>query len=190
MIEQGRGVPTNRSFAGLIFGLKLDLGSAIVNLFTNTIAGSTFVPRAVRFVLYRLLGLDVSTPDIAAGQRIHNRNVSFGRQSVVNRACFFEGRGRISIGAFCMIGPEVAFVTSTHRGDGQGGIVRRTTCGDVAIHDHVWVGARCIMLAGATVGDGCIIVAGSVVTGTCEPGFIYAGIPARKVGRVAALPTD
>jgi maltose O-acetyltransferase len=49
----------------------------------------------------------------------------------------------------------------------------------------VWMGARVTVLPGVTVGDGCVIAAGAVVTKDCEPGGVYAGLPARRIRSVA-----
>lgn len=51
------------------------------------------------------------------------------------------------------------------------------------IEDDVLIGMGAIVMDDAVVRKGCIIAAGAVVlSGTrCEPGFIYAGTPARKV---------
>jgi acetyltransferase-like isoleucine patch superfamily enzyme len=53
---------------------------------------------------------------------------------------------------------------------------------DVIIGRDVWLGARVIVLAGVTIGDGCVIGAGSVVTRSLPPNSIAVGAPARVVG--------
>jgi len=52
---------------------------------------------------------------------------------------------------------------------------------DVTIGDDVWLGMRCIVLKGVTIGDGAIVAAGSVVTRDVPPATIVAGTPARVV---------
>ncbi|UOQ53016.1 gamma carbonic anhydrase family protein [Hymenobacter cellulosivorans] len=51
------------------------------------------------------------------------------------------------------------------------------------IHDDVLIGMGAIVMDQAVVGQGCIIAAGAVVLENtqCEPGYLYAGIPARKI---------
>jgi carbonic anhydrase/acetyltransferase-like protein (isoleucine patch superfamily) len=51
------------------------------------------------------------------------------------------------------------------------------------VEDDVLIGMGAIIMDRAVVGQGCIIAAGAVVLENtqCEPGFLYAGIPARKV---------
>lgn len=52
---------------------------------------------------------------------------------------------------------------------------------DVTIGQHVWLGMRCIVLKGVTIGDGAIVAAGSVVTRDVPPATLVAGVPARVV---------
>ncbi|WP_035067311.1 acyltransferase [Nitratidesulfovibrio termitidis] len=52
---------------------------------------------------------------------------------------------------------------------------------DVTIGDDVWLGMRCIVLKGVTIGDGAIVAAGSVVTRDVPPATLVAGTPARVV---------
>ena len=51
------------------------------------------------------------------------------------------------------------------------------------IADDVLIGMGAIVLDHARVGAGCIIAAGSVVLEkqVCEPGFLYAGVPAKQI---------
>ncbi|WP_426493012.1 gamma carbonic anhydrase family protein [Hymenobacter sp. 102] len=55
------------------------------------------------------------------------------------------------------------------------------------VEDDVLIGMGAIVMDRAVVGAGCIIAAGAVVLeGTqCEPGYLYAGIPARKIKPVS-----
>jgi carbonic anhydrase/acetyltransferase-like protein (isoleucine patch superfamily) len=51
------------------------------------------------------------------------------------------------------------------------------------INDHVLVGMGAIVMDDAVVEEFCIIAAGAIVLENmrCESGFLYAGIPARKI---------
>ena len=187
--DEGEARP-QRSVGAFFESIRIDMVAAWLHLVRNVIGGSHFLPRVVRFVVYRLIGLQFSTPDIAAGQRIYNRNIRIGRHTSVSRACTFEGGGLIDIGENCMVGPETAFVTSTHSADGRGGIRRQISSQPVTVGDRVWIGARCTLLPGAVVGDGCVLAAGSVVTGKCEPGYVYGGVPARRIRPTDSLGRD
>ncbi|NJW53595.1 gamma carbonic anhydrase family protein [Salinimicrobium oceani] len=55
------------------------------------------------------------------------------------------------------------------------------------IKDKVLIGMGAIVMDHAVINEGCIIAAGAVVLENtiCEPGYIYAGIPARKIKQVS-----
>lgn len=54
----------------------------------------------------------------------------------------------------------------------------------VTIEDHVFVGARCIILKGVTIGEKSIVAAGSVVTKDIPKGEVWGGNPARFIKRI------
>jgi len=56
------------------------------------------------------------------------------------------------------------------------------------IGDHVLIGMGAIVMDNAEVGDYCIIAAGAVVLENtiCESGYLYAGIPAKKIKPLTA----
>lgn len=54
--------------------------------------------------------------------------------------------------------------------------------GKVRIGRHAILGAHCVVLGAAHVGDGCAIGAASLVTKDLEPWGIYAGVPCRRLG--------
>jgi carbonic anhydrase/acetyltransferase-like protein (isoleucine patch superfamily) len=76
--------------------------------------------------------------------------------------------------AATLIGNEVSI--------GHNAIVHGAT-----IHDNVLVGMGSIVMDHAVVESNCIIAAGAIVLENmyCESGWIYAGIPARKVKAVS-----
>ena len=95
---------------------------------------------------------------------------------------------RVSIGDYCFMAHEVVIADyhamappapcpGTER-DGKG------VSGQIAIGDHVWVGAGATILNGARIGDGAVIGAGAVIDFEVPPMAIVAGNPARIVGTV------
>lgn len=55
--------------------------------------------------------------------------------------------------------------------------------GNIIIGNDVWVGTDVLILSGANIGNGVIIAAKSLVKGQLEPYGIYAGSPARLIGK-------
>lgn len=51
----------------------------------------------------------------------------------------------------------------------------------VVLEDDVFIGMRCLVLKGVTIGKGSVIGAGSVVTHNIPPGVIAAGNPAKVI---------
>jgi carbonic anhydrase/acetyltransferase-like protein (isoleucine patch superfamily) len=51
------------------------------------------------------------------------------------------------------------------------------------VEDDVLIGMGAIVMDHAVVGTGCIVAAGAVVLENtqCEPGYLYAGVPARRI---------
>jgi maltose O-acetyltransferase len=49
----------------------------------------------------------------------------------------------------------------------------------VRIGNDVWIGARCIILPGVTIGDGAVLAAGAVVTRAVPANAIMGGVPAK-----------
>ncbi len=54
----------------------------------------------------------------------------------------------------------------------------------ITVGDDVWIGRRCIIFPGITIGAGSILSSGSIVMSDVAPGAIVAGNPARKIGIV------
>jgi acetyltransferase-like isoleucine patch superfamily enzyme len=54
----------------------------------------------------------------------------------------------------------------------------------VEVGRNVWVGANCVLLPGARIGDHSLIAAGSVVSSEVPSGEIWGGVPARRLKAV------
>ncbi len=53
------------------------------------------------------------------------------------------------------------------------------------IGENVWICANVTLLPGTEVADNCIVAAGSVVNKKLlSPGYLYAGVPARKIKKI------
>jgi maltose O-acetyltransferase len=165
-----------------------DFGAAWYLIVRNRIAGSVLVPRVLRTLLYRLLGLGIQTYNIREGQIIENDNIFIGPRTFVNRGCSFEGSGMISIGADCQLGPEVMLITSAHERRSDGTVDDAPTYLDILVEDGAWLGARCVILPGAVIERNVIIAAGAVVRGHCKAGQSYGGVPARLLEPSTSAP--
>lgn len=91
--------------------------------------------------------------------------------------------GRIDFGDDVLLGPDVLITAAGYRfDDGTPVTAQAMDEASVTIGNDVWLGARVIVLPGATIGDGAIIGAGAIVRGEIPSFAIAVGTPARAVG--------
>lgn len=122
---------------------------------------------------------------VGAGSSVHmgcfvtGSNISIGSHSVINRNCYLDGRGELSIGNNVSIGPECYVLSMTHMVHSPDfAPLRKKT----VIGDYVWMGARVLMLPGVEMQRGSVAGAGAVVTRSVEAMVIVGGNPARPLG--------
>ena len=92
----------------------------------------------------------------------------------------------IQIGDDTKIGPDCLITDTDFHGLEPGERLQSFFENDksVEVGRNVWIGMRCIILKGVTIGENAIIGAGSVVTKDVEPNSIYAGNPARLIRKL------
>jgi acetyltransferase-like isoleucine patch superfamily enzyme len=93
-----------------------------------------------------------------------------------------EPGSRVTIGSGCMFANDIDIrAGDSHSIIDKASGKRINFAEDVAIGDRVWVAAHSIILKGAQLGEDSVVAAGAVVTGSCQPGSILAGNPAKVV---------
>lgn len=92
--------------------------------------------------------------------------------------------GKIRIGKYVLIGPNVVFRASNHIFENKNMPIRKQghNSGYILIGDDVWVGENAVILPNVKVGTGAVIAAGSVVTKNITPFTIAGGVPAKQIG--------
>ena len=143
----------------------------------NTLAGSYLCPRPVRAWMLRRAGIRVAGR-VNGGCFFSGGQVSIGEGSFVNHRCLFDGSAPIVVGERCNIGPEVAFVTSTHEPGDPSRRAGDNVAEPIRVGAGAWIGARVTILPGVKIGEGCVISAAAVVRDDCKPNALYAGVPA------------
>jgi len=110
-------------------------------------------------------------------------NLSIGNNSGIGENAWISAEDRVEIGDNVMIARELLIYTTNHESErGKLMIEQPMRKAPVRISNDVWIGARVILLAGVTIGEGAIVGAGAVVTHDVEPYSIVGGVPARKIG--------
>lgn len=101
--------------------------------------------------------------------------------------------GRLKIGNWCSIGPEVAFVFNNEHNTATFSTFpfkvkiahsqpfEALSKGGITVEDDVWLGYRATVLDGVTIGQGAVVAAGAVVTKDVPPYTIVGGVPATTI---------
>jgi acetyltransferase-like isoleucine patch superfamily enzyme len=120
-------------------------------------------------------------------RQLRRGGLTIGSFTRINRDCCLDARGGLSIGDNVSISLETMILTAAHVVDDPAFPVENRP---VVVEDHVYIGARALIMPGVTLGRGSVVAAGAVVTRDVEPLAIVAGVPAREIGTRAATATQ
>lgn len=109
--------------------------------------------------------------------------IEIGNNVGISQSCFIQVRGQVKIGSHVIMGPGVSIFSENHNtGNTEEYIINQGASRQgVTIEDGVWLGAKCTILDGVTVGQHSIVAAGSVVTKDIPPYSIVGGVPAKLI---------
>jgi len=92
--------------------------------------------------------------------------------------CYIQGIGKIKIGKYVFIAPNVGIISANHSIYD----LRKHNLSSIEIRDYCWIGMNSVILPGVKLGPHVVVAANSVVRDSFEEGYcIIAGNPARKV---------
>lgn len=113
-------------------------------------------------------------------------DVIVGEDSVINSGCVIYTGNGVRIGKGVAVAANCTFAPVNHEFSRRDLPIReqgfRPSKGGIEIGNDAWIGANCVLLDGAVVGEGCVIAAGSVVRGVLEAFKIYGGSPLKVLG--------
>jgi maltose O-acetyltransferase len=157
------------------FQLRLRIAQFLVGLLPS------FFANRLRIIVLRAAGFRIGQGTILWGMPtiIGSGNLqellSIGHDCGFNVGCFLDLHAPITIGNHVGIGHDVLILTSTYKvGPGRqraGPLVHAP----VVIEDGAWVGARCTIMPGVTIGAGSVIGATMVVSNDVPPNTLLIG---------------
>jgi acetyltransferase-like isoleucine patch superfamily enzyme len=105
--------------------------------------------------------------------------IEIGAGTTINYGTSIAAAGAIRIGRDCLVGTYVNIMDSTFHNLGDRGWALDPQ--PVTIGDRVWLGNRCMVMKGVTIGDGAVVAGCSLVTRDVPPNTMVVGVPARVV---------
>lgn len=106
-------------------------------------------------------------------------DLRIGDRTYVGHDVHLHAYDPVTIGSDCVVADGVFVGSSDHDRDDRH---RVHGTGAISIGDRVFLGQRCVVLGGVTIGDGATVGAHAVVTRDVAPGQTVVGIPARPAG--------
>lgn len=141
-------------------------------LFTDQIVPWTKLPKREQTIIH---------PSVSFRRA---ENIELGSHVRIQPFCalWASPNSKIIVGQYTGIGPGTVIFSSNHQFvPGIPYHKQPWTEKTVTIGRDVWVGARCVILPGVTIGEGAVIAAGSVVTKDVPAGAVVGGVPARII---------
>lgn len=111
-------------------------------------------------------------------------NIELGSHVRIQPFCclWASPNAKIIVGQYSGLGPGTVIFSSNHQFvPGLPYYKQPWTEKTVTIGSDVWIGARCVILPGVTIGEGAVVVAGLVVTRDVPAGAVVGGVPARII---------
>jgi maltose O-acetyltransferase len=110
-------------------------------------------------------------------------NLSIGDNCRINNNCKLYLFEKLTIGNNVIIGPELFVYTGDHNIYECGTFFSDQTKYNipVSIGDDVYIGARITILKGVVIENRVVVAAGAVVTEKLKSGYVYGGVPAKRI---------
>ena len=111
-------------------------------------------------------------------------NIFIGKNFYANHNLSILDGGKVTIGDYVFIAPNVVITTAGHALDPEQRDRGIEIALPITIGNHVWLGANVCVLPGVKIGDNVVIGAGSVVTKDIPNNVIAVGNPCRVLRKI------
>ena len=146
-----------------------------------------FVGGRLRVKILKLSGFRIGAgsviwglPKLIGRGKFHQK-LTIGNQCLFSVDCFFDLAGPINLSDHVFVGPEVMLITGAHEIGEPTYRLGSLSPQPIFIEEGVWLGARCTILPGVTIGRGAVVAAGAVVARDVDCNTLVGGVPARFI---------
>jgi acetyltransferase-like isoleucine patch superfamily enzyme len=105
--------------------------------------------------------------------------IEIGEATTINYGTSISAASVVKIGRNCLVGTYVNIMDCNFHNASDH--AWNMDAEPVVIEDDVWLGNRCVIMKGVTVGQGSVVAACSLVTKNVPPHTLVVGVPARVV---------
>ncbi|AEI51016.1 acyltransferase [Runella slithyformis] len=143
---------------------------------------SSFPSQRIRISMLNFMGAKIPRKTaVYGGNEYRNpKGLSIGEGTALGHRAVLDARMGLEIGNNVCFGTEV-MIWSLHHDYNDIGF--KGVGGKVTIGNYVWLGSRCIILPGTTIGEGAVVAAGAVVTKDVAPFTVVGGVPAKVIAK-------
>jgi acetyltransferase-like isoleucine patch superfamily enzyme len=111
-----------------------------------------------------------------------NPSIFIDDYSGIGRNCYLSIKGKLVIGKYTRIGPDVCIIDQDHTFvKGELIMNQKAKIADINIGSDVWIGRGVTILKGVTIGNGAVISANSLVNKNIGENEIWGGVPSRFI---------
>ncbi|GAB4441754.1 MAG: acyltransferase [Chloroflexi bacterium OHK40] len=142
---------------------------------------------ARRAAILRMAGFQIGAGTLVRGMLRISGPKNLYQNLVIGQGCRIDARVTLDleapllIGDRVTIGHEAMILTSSHEIGPKEHRAGEMVRAPVRIEAGAWLGARCIILPGVTIGEGAIVAAGALVNKDVPPHTRVSGTPAKVV---------
>ena len=112
--------------------------------------------------------------------------LSVGSNFSIHEFSYIDAAGEIEIGDNVSIAHNCSLISFEHGWDDIDTPIKYnpTKLNKITIGNDVWLGCGVRILSGTVIEDRVIVAAGAVVKGHLESGYIYGGVPAKRLKKL------
>lgn len=131
--------------------------------------------------LLQSIGFVIGENTKIVGPILCTGNLTIGRDCWIGTNLTVRGNGTVILGDRIDVGPDVTFVTGTHKiGTSERRAGEGYNCVQ-SIGDGCWIGAKSIFVNNISIGTSCVVAASACVCKTTHKNLLIGGVPAKII---------